>query len=76
MKKTTCKNLRGACDAEILGATQEEMSDNCKKHVMEMLQNGDEPHTTAMNEMMKMSPEDQQKWYEDFKESFSSLEEA
>ena len=37
MKKTTCKDLRGACDAIILGETPEEMGENSKKHVMEMI---------------------------------------
>ena len=76
MKKTTCKNLRGACDLEITGATFEEMSGNCKKHVMEMMQKGDESHNAAMNEMMKLSAEDQQRWYEDFKNGFDALEDV
>ncbi len=34
MKKATCKELRGTCDAEILGETPQEMADNCQKHVL------------------------------------------
>ena len=29
-----------------------------------------------MDDMMALSPEDQQKWYKDFEDSFDSLEEA
>ncbi|OGY84920.1 MAG: hypothetical protein A3F54_04205 [Candidatus Kerfeldbacteria bacterium RIFCSPHIGHO2_12_FULL_48_17] len=76
MKKTTCKNLRGACDAEIQGATAEEMGENSKKHVMEMVNSGDEAHKAAMESMMQLSQEDQHKWYEDFKQGFNALPEA
>jgi arginyl-tRNA synthetase len=76
MKKTTCRNLRGACDAEITGETPEEMGENSKQHVMKMVQAGDKDHTAAMQEMMMLSKEDQQKWYEDFKNSFDSLPSA
>ncbi len=38
MKETTCRDLRGACDTEIQGATAEEMGENSKQHVMEMMQ--------------------------------------
>lgn len=76
MKKTTCRDLKGACDLEIVGNTADEMSQNCKNHVMEMLQSGDAAHKTAMEQMMQLSQEDQQKWYEDFKNNFDSLPDA
>ncbi len=76
MKTTTCKNLRGACSAEIFGETPEEMSENCKSHVMEMLQIGDTEHQAAMESMMKLSPEEQQNWYKEFVESFPNLQDA
>ena len=76
MKKTTCKDLRGACDAEILGATPEEMGENSKKHVMELVQSGDAKHQSAIESMMKLSPEEQQKWYKEFLENFDSLQDA
>lgn len=52
MKKTTCRNLRGACDAEIQGETPEEMGQHCRQHVMEMIQSGDEDHKAAVASMM------------------------
>lgn len=76
MKKTTCGNLRGACDTEITGRTPEEMGENSKKHVMEMVQAGDEAHQKAIDSMMALKPEEQQKWHQEFVESFESLEDA
>ena len=76
MKKTTCRNLRGACNEIITGNTPEEMGKNSKNHVMKMVQSGDEAHKKAMEAMMKLSQEDQQKWYKDFVDSFDELEDA
>ena len=76
MKKTTCRDLRGPCDVEILGETPEEMGKNSKKHVMEMVQQGDEPHMAAIESMKSLSPEEQQKWFEDFKNGFDALPNA
>ncbi len=73
MKKTTCKNLKGACDMEITGNTPEEMAENSKKHAMEMFEKGDAPHLQAMEAMKNMSEEDQMKWYEEFKNNFEAL---
>lgn len=76
MKKTTCNALAGACDHEITGNTPEEMGESSKKHAMEMVAAGDQAHIDAMEKMKNMSPEDQQKWYEDFKNNFDALEDA
>jgi hypothetical protein len=76
MKKITCRDLRGACDEVITGETADEMSENCKQHVMSMIVAGDEDHKKAINEMMALSQEDQQKWHNNFKTSFDSLENA
>jgi arginyl-tRNA synthetase len=76
MKKTTCKALAGACDMEIHGATPEEMGENSKKHAMEMVQKGDEAHKAAMENMMKMTPEEQKKWHEKFNAEFDALPDA
>ena len=76
MKKTTCRQLRGACDAEIQGETPEEMGENCRQHVMEMVQSGDEAHKAALETWKQVSKEEQEKWYEDFESSFDSLQDA
>ena len=44
MKQATCRNLRGACDAVITGASAEAMGAFSKQHVMQMLQAGDAAH--------------------------------
>jgi hypothetical protein len=76
MKKMTCNNLGGACDEVIMGETAREMGENSRQHVMKLVQSGDEGHKKAIEEMMALSQEDQQKWYKDFEDSFSSLEDA
>jgi len=76
MKKTTCKDLRGACDAVITGNSAEEMAENSKKHVMKMVQTGDKAHLKAMEDMKSLSKESQIKWYNNFVANFDSLPEA
>ncbi len=68
MKNVTCSDLGGPadCQFEIVGSTAEEMGDNCKKHVMEMVQSGDEAHQAAINAMMNLSPEEQQKKFAEY----------
>ncbi len=73
MKKTTCKDLRGACDEEITGSTPEEMGENSKKHVMTMVNKGDVAHIQAIQAMMKLSEDEQKRWYEGWKKDFDSL---
>lgn len=43
---------------------------------MEMVQAGDADHKNAMESMMKLSKQDQEEWYEDFKRGFDSLPDA
>jgi hypothetical protein len=76
MKKTTCKNLRGACDFEVQGETAEELGENCKQHVINMIISGDADHQAAVESMKELSKEEQTKWFEDFKAGFDSLPEA
>jgi arginyl-tRNA synthetase len=52
------------------------MGENSKKHVMEMIQSGDEDHKAAIESMQQLSKEEQEKWYEDFKQSFDTLSDA
>lgn len=76
MKQTTCNNLGGACDEVIMGETAGEMGENSKQHFIKLVQAGDEAHKNAMEEMMALSQEDQQKWYKDFEDNFDSLQDA
>ena len=52
------------------------MGENSRNHVLQKVQAGDEAHKKAMDELMALSPEDQQKWFKDFADSFDSLEDA
>lgn len=75
MKTMTCKQLGGACDAQFHANTFEEMAELSKKHAMEMIQNGDEPHSKAMREMQELMhfPEGMNAWYENKRKTFDSL---
>jgi hypothetical protein len=76
VKKSTCRDLKGACDAVIVGATAEEMGMNCRNHVMEMVQAGDEAHRAAVEAMKSLSQEDQMAWYQGFVAGFDLLPDA
>jgi hypothetical protein len=76
MKKLTCIELGGACDAIIAGATPEEMGENAKRHGMEMLKQGDAAHREAMMKMGSMSGEDMKAFWADFQKKFAEAEEA
>lgn len=52
------------------------MGESSKKHVMEIVFSGDQAHKDAMEDMMKLSSEDQRTWLEDFKKNFELLPEA
>jgi arginyl-tRNA synthetase len=68
--------MRGACYAEFEGETPEEMGQSCQQHVMEMVQSGDEAHKTAMDNMVELGKEEQEKQYEDFPSRFDSSQDA
>ena len=58
------------------GETAEEMGAKCRQHVMEMLQSGDEGHKAAVESMMQLSKEEQEKWCDEFRSKFDSLQGA
>ena len=76
MKKTTCKDMGGACDAEIQGATAEEMIEAGKKHIHDAVDAGDEAHKAIVEKMKGMSEADGVKWREDFAKNFDNLQDA
>lgn len=77
MKTMTCKQLGGACDKEFHAETFEEMAEQSKKHGMQMMQAGDEPHLKAMNKMQELlqSPDAMTNWFNDKKKEFDALPE-
>ncbi len=76
MKKSTCAELRGACDVEITGVTPEEMGQNCRAHVMKMVEQKDAAHLEAIAAMKQLSQEEQQAWSQEFAAGFDSLPDA
>ena len=73
MKKMTCRQMGGACDTEITGATADELHENGKKHVHEAQ---DEGHKAIVEKMKAMSDEDYKAWKTDFDSKFEALPEA
>jgi hypothetical protein len=76
MKKLTCKDLGGACDEVISGATFEEIGKNCRAHVMDAVKRGDAAHKAAVDKMMSASPSDQATMMAGYKKKFDAAPEA
>ena len=47
VKKLTCRDLGGPCDAEITGNSFEEVGKKSHDHVMDQISRGDESHRAA-----------------------------
>lgn len=77
MKKMTCREMGGSCDAVIEGDTAEEMAVNGGKHLTEMSEK-DEGHKKDKEVMdaSQNNPEHIAKWLEEFKVKFDTLPEA
>lgn len=73
MKKMTCKEMGGVCDAEIQGETAEEMMENGKNHVHGAT---DEGHQGIVKQMEAMSEEEKAGWTAEFKGKFNAAAEA
>ena len=58
------------------GEATEEMGAKYRQHVMEMMQSGDEDHKAAVESMMQLSKEEQEKWCDEFRSKFDSLQGA
>lgn len=74
MRTLTCKELGGACDAPIGGATPEEMGDACKAHVLRMIKQGEDDHIAALRRMEAMSPGDFAVFWADLRRKFAEAE--
>ncbi len=72
MKKLTCYDLGGACDAELTAETFLEMGQKSHVHVMEQIKKGDAAHVAAMQNMMDASPEQQQQWMQGWQQVFDA----
>lgn len=76
MKKLTCRDFGGPCDAEITGNSFEEVGSNCKAHVMEQIHNGDEAHKTAAEKMKDATPEEQKDMMAEYKRKYDEATEV
>ncbi len=77
MKTMRCRDLAGACDTEFRAETFDEMAELSKKHGMEMLEQGDQAHIEAMENMKELmgDPEAMKEWFESVQKMFDSLAE-
>ena len=75
MKTMTCKQLGGACDQTFSADSFDAIAMMVSKHAREMVQNGDQAHIEAMNDMRsKMTtPEAGQAWMEEKRKAFNNL---
>ena len=70
MKKLTCRDLGGPCDAEFTGDSIDEIGKKSREHVMEQMQKGDKAHLSAANNMRSATPEQQKAMMAEFKRKF------
>ncbi len=77
MKTMTCRQLGGACDQTFSANSFDEIAMMVSKHAREMVQNGDQAHVAAMNEMRNnmASPEATKAWMDDKRKAFDELTE-
>lgn len=68
----TCNQLGGPenCNREFTAETFKEIGELSKNHGMEMFQQGDEAHLSAMEKMKHLTPEEFQEWFAERKQLF------
>jgi predicted small metal-binding protein len=74
MKTMTCKQLGGACDLALRGATADEVIKLQDKHLKEVVAAGDEAHTPALDQMKARwkHPVKGMGWYKNVKREFAA----
>lgn len=75
MKKLTCRDLGGPCDAEITGNSIEEVGKKSHEHVMELINKGDEAHKAAAAKMRDASSEEQKTMMAEFEKRYNEAPE-
>ena len=78
MKTLKLRDLGGPADSEveISGETFEELTNNCKQHVMEQIAAGDQAYLAAVERMKSLSPEEQQAEFASYKAKFDAAPEV
>jgi predicted small metal-binding protein len=75
MKTMTCRQLGGACDLELRGATADEVIKLQDQHLEDAVAAGDSSHETALTEMKGRwkHPIKGMGWYKSTKKEFAAL---
>lgn len=75
MKTMTCKDLGGPCDHQHHGDTADEVIKLQDAHLREVVEHGDETHTTALKAMKGRwkHPISGMGWYRTAKHDFAAL---
>jgi hypothetical protein len=72
MKRLSCRDLGGPCDAELVAKTFEEMGNIGRQHPVEKIQARDEDHKLAADRMTEATPERQNTMFAEFKRKFEA----
>ena len=77
MKTMTCQQLGGPCDLALHGNTADEVIKAQDKHLREAVENGDDAHRSALNDMKGRwkHPISGMGWYRSTKKAFAGLPE-
>jgi len=75
MKTLTCKDFGGPCDAKITGDSFGEIGAQCKTHVMEQINAGDEAHKAAAEKMKNATPEEQKAMMAEYEKKYNEAPE-
>lgn len=73
MKKVTCKEMGGPCDAEITAETAENAATAGYEHIKGT---GDDAHKKMKEMIDASSEEDKKKWMEGFEKTFANAPDA
>jgi predicted small metal-binding protein len=69
MKKMTCREMGGPCDAEMTAATSEEMVKKGMEHV-------EAAHPEMVASIKAMTPEENEKWNAEFNMKWAAIPEV
>ena len=77
MKTMTCKELGGACDIKFQAETFGQMTEISMQHGIEMMQENDEAHLKAIQNMKEImqNPVTMNQWFIERQAEFDALEE-
>ena len=76
MKRLTCKDLGGPCDAELTGNSFQEVGKKSYEHVIGQINAGDEAHKAAAAKMKTSSPEEQKSMMAEYEKNYNEAPEV